>query len=70
MSWWPRPADDRNCTLQRSDQGNDDQRNGYMAQFALAKILHHRREFQFARERDTSDITDLPNPLPPRRAIK
>ena len=34
-----------------------------------AKILHRRREFQLARERDTSEITDLPNPLPPRRAI-
>jgi hypothetical protein len=33
------------------------------------KILHRRREFQFAREPDTSEITDLPNPLPPRRAI-
>jgi hypothetical protein len=32
-------------------------------------MLHRRREFQFAREPDASEITDLPNPLPPRRAI-
>ena len=34
-----------------------------------ATLPEGRREFQFARERDTSDITELPNPLPPRRAI-
>jgi hypothetical protein len=34
-----------------------------------ATLPEGRREIQFARERDTSEITDLPNPLPPRRAI-
>lgn len=34
-----------------------------------ATLPEGRREFQFARERDASEITDLPNPLPRRRAI-
>ena len=46
-----------------------DQRLAALEQRIAATLPEGRREFQFARERDTSEITDLPNPLPPRRAI-
>jgi hypothetical protein len=41
-----------------------------MKRRALAELREQRAKgaFQFARERD-DEITDLPNPLPPRRAI-
>jgi hypothetical protein len=46
-----------------------DQRFAALEEKIAATLPEGRREFQFARERDTSEITDLPNPLPPRRAI-
>ena len=46
-----------------------DQRFAALEETIAATLPEGRREFQFARERDTSEITDLPNPLPPRRAI-
>jgi hypothetical protein len=46
-----------------------DQRLTILEERIAATLPKGRREFQLARERDTSEITDLPNPLPPRRAI-
>ena len=46
-----------------------DQRFAALEEKIAATLPEGRRKFQFARERDTSEITNLPNPLPPRRAI-
>jgi DNA replicative helicase MCM subunit Mcm2 (Cdc46/Mcm family) len=46
-----------------------DQRLTILEERIAATPPKGRREFQFARERDASEITELPNPLPPRRAI-
>ncbi|MGB9273396.1 MAG: hypothetical protein WCB74_29860 [Pseudolabrys sp.] len=46
-----------------------DQRLAALEEKIAATLPEGRREFQFARERDASEITDLPNPLPRRRAI-
>ena len=46
-----------------------DQRFAALEEKIAATLPEGRRKFQFARERDTCEITDLPNPLPPRRAI-
>jgi hypothetical protein len=46
-----------------------EQRLTILEERIVATLPEGRREFQFARERDTSEITDLPNPLPPRREI-
>ena len=46
-----------------------DQRLTILEERIAATLPKGRREFQFARERDASEITELPNPLPPRRAI-
>lgn len=46
-----------------------DQRLAALEEKIAATLPEGRREFQFARERGASEITDLPNPLPPRRTI-
>jgi hypothetical protein len=46
-----------------------DQRLAALEEKIAATLPKGKHEFQFARERDTSEITELPNPLPPRRAI-
>jgi hypothetical protein len=46
-----------------------EQRLTILEERIAATLPEGRRKFQFAGERDTSDITELPNPLPPRRAI-